>query len=835
MNTKTHICKNGLKVFTNTNKTNPLVSIQFCVESGSIHENEFLGSGMSHLIEHMVFKGTKEFDCEHLAEETAKLGGMINAYTTENRTVFYITGPSEYYKEFIHILTQLVFFPTFPKEEFEREKDVIRREMDLCKDNIGHFAYFTLMETVYNSNNKKYPVIGYRNRFDSITHKDMVDYYKKHYSPTNAFVCVVGDIDENNVVDVIEHEVASIKSNNLVKPVQEVDGYPFVGKRITKTFNKPASTYIAAWHIPEVGSKGYVCMYIYANIIGSGETSILYTKFHDELNLVHSIEAYVLPSTYDCSLFVIEAELDEYKTSEFDKELTKYILSDQDYFNEINYERVEQFTMNYKLNKLNNKNCVESIANNIVSNYSLHKDPNYDVVLDNLIFNSVNLASDIKFNCGEYLDHTMTNILINPLKETEENSKEGTQAQKGIYNVKLKNGAKVNIIRNSKKETTDITIAFKAGCRAETKETAGINNLMAALMLKSTSNRSLKEIADDINKLGKLTYYAGQNTISFSCSCLIENTASMIDLLSDIILNATYSEEYLDNEKKSIIAAIDYYKTVPKVLAKNKLLQNCFSESTYGNSSLGYEESINNITRDDILRNANCIFCGSNAYICISTAFPHTDVIRFLERKFSAMERGYPLILQETCEFKSGEASYSYNKEQAVIAVGFSGCDVHSDDVASEYIFEAWLKNMSGPLFTEVREKLGLSYHTTVDTFFGTDAGYMIFYVVTSNENIEKADSALNLVIDKLIEYGMTEDEFNKAKLLVKSSTISRNQFDSNIVKFAAIDMANGKPYDYTLNFVHELDKVTVKDVNNFIKNTLSNKSNKVTIVSSKN
>lgn len=835
MNTKTHICKNGLKVFTNNNTTNPLVSIQFCIESGSIHENEFLGSGMSHLIEHMVFKGTKEFDCKQLAEETAKFGGMWNAYTTTDKTVFYITGPSEYYKEFIHILTQLVFFPTFPKEEFEREKDVIRREMDLCKDNIGHFAYFSLMAAVYNKNNKKYPVIGYRNRFDNITHKDMVNYHKKHYVPSNAFICVAGDIDHDKVIATIESEVDSIKAKELIKPVQEVDGYSMVHKTVTKTFNKPTTTVIYAWNIPNVKDEKYVYMYIMANIIGDGETSPLYTKFHDELNLVHSIEAYVFPSSYDCGLFVIEAEVDEYKVSEFDNAFVKYIVFDKKHLKEISSDAVNQFADRYKLNKLNKEKCVEKVASDILNNYTLYRDPNFDIALDKIIFNNVHLASKIRLAEKEYFNFSYTNLVIEPKKDVINKPEDNDGAIVGTFKETLSNGAKVVILRNSKKKTTDFSIAFKAGCRTETENTAGINNLMTSLMLKGTSNRSLKTIARDINKLGDLHYYSGQNTISFSFSCLMEHTADMVKLLSDVILNSTFSEDYLENEKHSIFASIDYYKTVPKVLARNRLLQSCYSGQTYGIPSTGSKASVAFLLREDILRHAKNIFCGDNAYICVSTAFPHTDVIRLLEKQFEHMEKGEVPNLNKTCAFTPGESEYSCNKEQAVIAVGFNGCNATSPELACVYIFEAWLKDMSGPLFTEVREKRGLAYHTTVETFFGTDAGYIIFYVITSNENLAKANDTLNSVIQSLITNGMSEEEFNKAKLLVKSSIASGNQLNSNIVKLASIDMANGNSYDRTMNFANEIDKVTLEDVNNFMKNKLKEPNNKVTITSSNN
>jgi zinc protease len=117
------------------NITSQVISAQIWVETGSQHESALAGSGISHLLEHMVFKGTDRFSGEALSQEVQAAGGQWNAYTSFDRTVYYIDGPAKSLDLFISALIEMVFRPTFPEDEYEKEKEVIRREIAMGLDD----------------------------------------------------------------------------------------------------------------------------------------------------------------------------------------------------------------------------------------------------------------------------------------------------------------------------------------------------------------------------------------------------------------------------------------------------------------------------------------------------------------------------------------------------------------------------------------------------------------------------------------------------------------------------------------------------------------------------
>src|SRR6187402_214383 len=174
---------NGLTLILDPDTTAPVVSTQIWVATGSMHEDQHLGAGISHFLEHMVFKGTRDYDADSLADVVQAAGGHWNAYTTFDRTVYYIDGPSASLPTFLKTLTGLVFYPTLPESEFEKEKDVIRREIDMGLDDPDNVASRLLFSTVFTLDPRRHPVIGHRHLFDAIRHQDLTGYHRDRYTP----------------------------------------------------------------------------------------------------------------------------------------------------------------------------------------------------------------------------------------------------------------------------------------------------------------------------------------------------------------------------------------------------------------------------------------------------------------------------------------------------------------------------------------------------------------------------------------------------------------------------------------------------------------------------
>ena len=153
----------------------PVASVQVWIETGSIHEDRHLGAGLSHLLEHMLFKGTKTRGASEFAQRIQDSGGYVNAYTSFDRTVYWIDIPAKGVGIAVDLLADAALNSTLPPEEFAKEQEVIRREFAMGYDDPDRMSSQTLFATAYREHPYQHPIIGH------------LDIFKTHFSADTNF------------------------------------------------------------------------------------------------------------------------------------------------------------------------------------------------------------------------------------------------------------------------------------------------------------------------------------------------------------------------------------------------------------------------------------------------------------------------------------------------------------------------------------------------------------------------------------------------------------------------------------------------------------------------
>jgi len=156
------VLANGLTLLVKPDRSARLASVQVWVRTGSIHEGAQLGAGLSHFLEHMLFKGTARRTGREISAAVQASGGYINAYTTFDRTVYYIDLPSDKLELAVDVLADAVLHSGLPPEEVLREKDVILREIAMAHDDPEHRLWEALFATAFREHPYRQPVIGHR-------------------------------------------------------------------------------------------------------------------------------------------------------------------------------------------------------------------------------------------------------------------------------------------------------------------------------------------------------------------------------------------------------------------------------------------------------------------------------------------------------------------------------------------------------------------------------------------------------------------------------------------------------------------------------------------------
>src|SRR5881409_3120067 len=193
------VLPNGLTIIVQEDHSAPVASVQAWCATGSVDEDAHLGAGLSHILEHMLFKGTKTRSTNEIAQKIQDVGGYINAYTSFDRTVFWIDVPKDGVPIALDVLADAMMNLILPAEEYAKEQEVIRREFAMGMDDPDRMAGLLLYATAYQRHPYRFPVIGEIEIYNQLTQEQVMQYYKTRYVPNNLTFIVVGDVDDERV------------------------------------------------------------------------------------------------------------------------------------------------------------------------------------------------------------------------------------------------------------------------------------------------------------------------------------------------------------------------------------------------------------------------------------------------------------------------------------------------------------------------------------------------------------------------------------------------------------------------------------------------------------
>ncbi|MCK5534538.1 insulinase family protein [bacterium] len=285
---------NGLTIITREDHSLPIVAIQVWIRAGSINEDKY-NNGVSHFIEHMLFKGTSRREAGEVGKEIAIRGGNINAGTAKDFTYYHIVIPSEHFKISLDILGDILTNATFPREELERERLVVLEEIKRSYDNPSSHLWNLLNETLYISSPYRFRVLGNEEGIKNMNRKTLFEYYQKFYVPSNMCITVVGDFKTKKIIRDIK-KTFNVRHSSFSKEKTARENYIPINiqskKQEIEIKKKIKQTYLNIGFLgPDIKSKDQYAMDLLAYILGKGRSSRLYRQLREKKKLVWNIES----------------------------------------------------------------------------------------------------------------------------------------------------------------------------------------------------------------------------------------------------------------------------------------------------------------------------------------------------------------------------------------------------------------------------------------------------------------------------------------------------------------------------------------------------------------
>ncbi len=819
---QTHYCANGLALLIWERHDAPVVAVRMGVDTGAALEGVYAGSGISHLTEHMVFKGTRRQNAAQLNEYVASLGGMWNAFTGSNHTVFHIDGPSRNWAQFMHQLVELTLHPAFPRDEWEKERDVIRREMDMCADDPEEALQRALAETLFSTHPARFPIIGARGIFDGLCYEDMLRYHAERYVPGNMFMVVVGDVDAAAVLEAAQSEMRGITPRAWPQPALAPEPRQWAGRVCRREFAQSTSSLCLVWRVPNRHHPDMAPLSMLAGILGSGRSAWLQRVFHDERGLAHDTAAYLMPHEPGQGAFVLRADVDRAQRDFLRKELVSYVhqLPEADFADVLT--RVKN---NIRVQRLKEMTTITSAADVLTMTWcSAHHTGAYAEWGEALQAVS---PQDVQRVAREYLlSPCMTEVSVDPTGSNASGASTRPGARHhAAHVVKLANGLRCITKHIPSCPLLFMSLVVGGGCRAETAAQAGATALLAELLPLGTQTLSAEQIAARVDAAGaSLQTSSGNNSLMISLRCLPQDAPAMLELLADVALHPALAKRDVAIAKEDQMACLREELLSPVCLARRELRSLCYGTGAYGLPPMGTLKSVNALTAGILKRMHHRLFCGNNATLALVGAVDTRQLLPVVRRVFAEMPQGEPLDSRTSPPMGAQHRSCSPAEptSQAVYALAMPALPMRHRCQPMLTLLDEWCSDMAGPLYTELREKLGLVYHVGTEILQGMDSGAFFVQLETSPAQLRTAQDALHRVLRDVAERSISAPELERARATALASCMLSMQSPARCASNMALDLLLGLGENYMERMSDALAKVTLEQMQQFVRTILS-------------
>lgn len=860
-----HKLANGFTILTMERHIAPLVYHQLTYNVGS--RNEQLGiTGISHVVEHMMFKGTKKYGKGEASKTISKNSGIFNAFTSNDMTSYYEYLPSNKLEVALDIESDRMMNCVFDPNEFKSEIEVIIQERRMRSESGSQGIMREVLNSmVYFSHPNRDPVIGWPGDLRHVSRDEANNYYKTFYTPNNAFLVLVGDFDTENVLTLVEKYYGKIPAGPKVEELWAVQDSQKVKKTFTIYHNDIAQRSIRlAFLIPNLKDKDGAALRIAQTILSErSRDARLYKKLVEEKAIVSSvaggfgiskdptifqISATIKPdSSIDKVEKLIWDEIDLMKKETVtDHELQK--AKNRFRFNqETNYtknseigSRMSSYEAYYGWDYLDEFNCkVQTVSKEDIISV-MKKYFNQDQVTIGYAYpkgggkalkeTQEEEKSDTQniFNNEDvfyYQSHDFQNELLKNLSAPEDEIVKPKPIAPLIKTLKLKNGITLHAIENHLVPSVTVVGTIETGFIPENLEgkKPGVVALLADVMNRGTKELPYEQFSERLAFVPFSFSVGGSyKSFYFQGNSLIGNSDEMMKIGYDMVTDPALSEKEIEKMRPRHV-----------VQAKNRLKSTALKAFYYmyntifeGHPLTKYnstEQSINSITKDDLASLYKKYFQPKNTTLLMvgdMTAEKMKDLAnKYFGNWKNDSESFRPIRSPRVKELmrKSIKVFPEKDNTECTIDIGFAPYNnVNSNE---QEIMDVMNYILAGSALTsrmgvELRDKQGLVYGIKSEPWSISDGtGYWKFNTKTAPKNTTKVITGIFDEIKKFLEDGITDEELTTSKNrqlgLLPFFVETPDDVASRVFEL----LQDKKPFNYYDKKAERIQKISKEDV----------------------
>lgn len=805
------VLANGLTLLIQRDTSAPVASVQVWVKTGSIHEGELMGAGLSHYLEHLLFKGTERRAGREISVTVQEHGGNINAYTTFDRTVYYIDLPSNHVGVAIDVLADAVLHSTLPADEVTREKDVILREIAMGNDDPDHRLGEALFDTAFRQHPYRYPVIGYRDVFTAVTREDLLAYYRARYVPNNLVVVVAGDVDPVEVRALVETHFGVAPRVKLAPVLVPSEPAQLAPRALHRQEDVELTRAGLSWQIPGLTHADAPVLDLLGVLLGQGDSSVLWQAVREKARLVHAIDA-TSWNPGETGLFYIsfvcEPARRQAATTAVRRELERVGAKG------FAPAQIRKALRQLVVGEINTRKTISGQASRLGA---------AEVVAGDLDFSKAYFArlarvtsADLRRVVRTYLaPERVTAVSLSP-KQTEAvavSAKIAGRLPDDFTEHALPNGARLLLRPDPRLPNLHLRLLCEGGPLHEPAHLRGATSLMATLLTKDTKKRSAAEVAKFIEEVGGSFYpFSGNNSFGLAAEVLPSDISRALEILSDAVLAPTFAKSSFEVERDAQLADLqqdaDDVVTVGRKLVRRKF----FGEHPFAIDAHGSIEGLKALKPADLAALWKRMGVAGNVVLVAAGDFDPKVLGPKLKAFLRRLPRGQAPARTAvfTAPGEVGDFVETQPREQAVVFQAFPGPGLLAPDYHVGEVADELFSGMSSRLFERVREEKGLAYFVRSSRITGVDAGMFTFLAGTAPATANDVLVEIDAEIARVQAGAVTATELLRCQTRLKAGRRMGLQTNGARAMHAGLNTLYGLPADDAATYDALIDAVTI-------------------------
>ncbi len=826
---------NGLTVLVKETPGVKVATVQIWVRAGSIYEGPHEG-GITHLIEHMIFKGTKTRGPGEVAAAIEERGGQINAYTSFEQTVYHATLPVREWQTALTVLADAVLNSVFDEQELEREKLVVLEEIGMRADRPEVKFFDATMSHAYARHPYRLPVIGSRESVAAFRREDILRYLARHYRPENFTVVLVGDLPHPEALAKVAKIFSHLPAQGGETALLPEEPWPQAPRVFALREAVNQSQLALIFPIPAFEHPDTPALDVLAGVMGQGDASRLYQRLRDEQGLVYSIRSWAFTPKYPGLLQIVATLEHGQIKAAIDSCLAELARLRLTPVEERELERVKR---NLESDFVFNLEKVEGQARVLGSFELLTGDPREDAYLERIRAVSV---ADLERVARRYCDPRRLTVgcllpreadldlgqeeLLASIARTEGREQSDSTASLidsylgNVHRFTLDNGITLLVREEPQVPTVAIQAVFPGGLMAEDRESNGAFAFIADLLPKGTARMNARELSLKIADMaGDLSGFAGKNTFGLKAAFLSRFFGEGLELMAEILTAPAFDPQEADRIRPERLAALKQQRDSLTATAFVEFNRALFQEHPYALNGLGAAEAIAAFSASELraiyLRHARperlvLVVAGD-----IKASEAHERACRLFGQWRSAADAlAPPRINLPAAPHPPRLVHRPQDKEQVHIVIGFiGGPTLTGPDRYALELLDTALSGQSGRLFRQLRDRQGLAYSLSSFTLLGLDTGSFGVYIGTSPDKRVEAIASLWRELERVRAEPLSAEELEKAKGLLAGHYDLGLQTNSAQALDLALSETYGLGHDFGNRYLAAIGQVTAEEV----------------------